>query len=53
MTAEADAIGQVVELWCEAFGEPPAILLEPAQMLVLIEARAELAASESTSRQRR
>jgi len=40
--AESDpAIGRVVELWCKAFGEPPAILLEPAQMLVLIEAHAE------------
>ena len=41
MTIEqSPAIGRVVELWCATFGEPPSILLEPAQMLVLIEAHA-------------
>jgi hypothetical protein len=41
MTVEqSPAISRVVELWRATFGEPPSILLEPAQMLVLIEAHA-------------
>ena len=39
MTAEQDpTISYVLEMWRGAFGEPPAILVDPAQMLVLLEA---------------
>ena len=44
--AEMDPrISQVMDLWRRAFGEPPAILVAPEQMLVLIEFHGRLADS--------
>jgi hypothetical protein len=41
MTGQAiQTIGEVVDLWRATFGEPPASLIEPAQMMALLEAHA-------------
>jgi hypothetical protein len=36
MAEQEIAAGELAALWCEAFGEPPPILIEPAQMRAIL-----------------